>query len=352
MSAQEEAASRWLWACLSPYLDTPDMPATHEDWARIFKVADDGLVLPRLALTVAEDFKSAPQPVLEYLEIALAMSRLRNEQLREQLVTLIKSLNARGVVPIIMKGATTLLDESADIGARSMLDMDVWTPGADDQRLAVQCLTDLGYCMRDPMSAYEHSQHFPPFFKDGALSCIELHWAMVYPSYASLVNEEAAAAHSIERRTHGISYRILAADDALTLSYLQCRWSCDERSFTTMKWLDLVDRCRDVGLASVKGCADLGVAETGALIDAQFLTALSILSGLPYEGAKDAAFYDAWLQRNSSSVATRLLRSAFGSALDRSRWSEKSLADIWRGAVYRLKHLPQTYRQSKKLDRF
>ncbi len=352
MSASEEAASQWLFAYLSPYLDIPQKPGSDEEWARIFKVADEGLVLPRLAMNVATDFKSVPQSVLDYLEISLALSRLRNEQLREQLVSLITRLNSRGVVPIIIKGATSLLDESVDIGARSMLDMDVWTPEPQDQSIAMHVLVELGYDMRAPMELFEKGQHFPPFFKEGALARIELHRSMVNPRFASMVNESMAATSATERQFAGARYRVLDPSFAIALSYLQCRWSCDGRTFTIMKWLDLLDRCNAMGLTRVTSCADLGVKETGEVIDRQFLTALSIMAGLPYEGPRDDTLCKAWARRNSMPPVLRLCSTLVREALDSRRWSGKDPRAIWRAAVKRIRDLPERYRQSKRLDRF
>lgn len=352
MSAHDEAASRWLFACLSPYLDTPEAPGSEEDWARIFKLADDGLVLSHLALIVADRFPCAPATVKEYLEVAIAMSRLRNRQLREQLVSLIACFNSRGVVPVVIKGATTLLDETADVGARSMLDIDVWTPDPHDQTAAMECLADLGYRMRESMDRYRDDQHYPPFFKKGALSRIELHRHMVNPRFASMVDEDAAAASCIERQYDGARFRILAPSPALALSYIQCRWACEQNTFSIMKWLDLLDRCKDMGLARITSCADLGVADKGALIDRQFLTLLSIMMGLPYDGAKDAALHERWARRNSQSVAIRFFRLAFQGAFEPSHWSGKRFSDVLRSAAYRLRRLRQTYDGSKKLDRF
>jgi hypothetical protein len=352
MSASDEKAMRWLWAYLSPYRENLPMPQSSEEWAAIFSAADYGLVLPRLALAISPEAEDVPPAVADYLDAVLTMSRLRNEQLREQLVTLIKSLNGAGVTPFVIKGATTLLDESAEIGARSMLDMDVWTPDAVDQAIAAERLGALGYKMRDPLEWYETSQHFPPFFKDGELSRIELHHKMVNPRYSALVNEDAAAATGVEREFRGARFKLLDPRFALALSYMQCRWSCEARTLTMMKWLDLVDQCKDLGVCKVESCADLGVADTGADIDRRFLTALSLLTGLPYEGVKDNDFYDAWVRRSSSSVLVRFFKSFIGKAFDPRIWSDKSLADILKHTVSHLKKLPESYNQSKRIDRF
>jgi hypothetical protein len=352
MSASDEKAMRWLWAYLSPYRENPPMPQSSGEWAAIFSAADYGLVLPRLALAISPEAEDVPPAVADYLDAVLTMSRLRNEQLRAQLVTLIKSLNCTGVTPFVIKGATTLLDENAEIGARSMLDMDIWTPDAADQTIAAERLGSLGYMMRDPLESYAGSQHFPPFFKDGELSRIELHRQMVNPNYSSLVNEEAAAASGVERQFRGARFKLLDPSFALALSYIQCRWSCEERTLTMMKWLDLADRCKSLGISKVDSCADFGVADVGAAIDPRFLTALALLTGLPYNGVKDSDFYDAWLLRNASSFSTRLFQSFVGNALDPRRWSGKSSADIWKSIVSRLKKLPESYNQSKRIDRF
>ncbi len=202
------------------------------------------------------------------------------------------------------------------------------------------------------MELFEKGQHFPPFFKEGALARIELHRSMVHPRFASMVDESMAATSATEREFAGARYRVLDPSFALALSYLQCRWSCDGRTFTIMKWLDLVDRCNAMGLKRVTSCADMGVKDTGEAIDRQFLTALSIMSGLPYEGPRDDTFYKAWARRNSMSPMLRLCSTLMSEALDSRRWSGKDPRAIWRAAVKRIRQLPERYRQSKRLDRF
>lgn len=352
MSARGENAAKWLWAHLSPYLDKPPLPQSDPEWAAIFETADHGLVLPRLATSLSSKAADCPSHVIDYLDAVLTMSRMRNERMRAQLVTLIKCLNDAGVTPIVIKGATTLLDEAADVGERAMLDIDIWTPHAVDQAIAADRLKQLGYEMREPLESYEDCQHLPPFFKDGELARIELHRKMVNPHFSALVNEDAATASSKESEFGGARFKLLEPRFALALSYIQCRWSCEEGTLTIMKWLDLLDRCKLLGIAEAHSCVDLGVADTGAVIDRRFLTALQRLTGFPYEGVKDAALYDAWLRRNASPVVVRLMKGFMAHAHDPRRWSSKGFAGVAKGVFNRVKRLPEIYRQSKRVDRF
>jgi len=287
------------------------------------------LVLPRLALTLRDRSQQLPSEVREYLELSLQLNRLRNQQLRSQLLDLLRSLNDRGVMPVVMKGATFLLDDGIDVGTRVMLDMDLWTPREEDLNKTVECLKDLGYEMRGETADFAQSQHLPPFFLEGALSRIELHHRMVHPTYAPLVNEEEAVAGLTDRQFQDVRYQSLDAMTALRLSYAQCRWSCEDGHVTIMKWLDFLDRLKLAHFAELTGSWEFGIRCTGDAVDARFFTGLSQYCSLPYRGKVDPQLIRAWEAAHCDPTWLRFARYIITKAFDPKRWKGKTAKEIW-----------------------
>ena len=345
-------ATKWLLKTLSPYGSIESIPQDHESWQGILQSADQGLVLPRLALALQDRREQLPSEVYEYLELTLELNRLRNQQLRAQLLELLRSLNDRGVVPVVMKGATFLLDDRIDLGTRVMLDMDIWTPREDELNKTVKCLKELGYEMRGELANFAQSQHLPPFFLDGALSRIELHHRMIGPSYAPLVNEEEAVAGLVETQFEGIRYQSLDKMTALRLSYVQCRRSCEDGHVTIMKWLDFLDRLKTAEFDELTGSWEFGIRSNGDAIDERFFTGLSQYCSLPYRGKRDLKLIKAWEAAQSASVWPRFVQNVLGNALDPQKWRQKSPMDIWRAIAFRVKNLRNSYIGAKNRNRF
>jgi hypothetical protein len=344
-------ATKWLLASLSPYHDIGQLQHDHAVWSRIFKTADEGLVLPRLALKLADHSETLPTEVDEFLNIALELNRLRNSRLQDQLVTLLKSLNAVGVVPVVMKGAVQLLDSRFDIGSRVMFDIDIWTPNAVDQQTAMSCLLRLGYDMRGTMEEFKECQHLPPFFLDGELARIELHHSMVKPTYTALIDEASVVSGLSEQSFNGVKFLLLDNFDAIKLSYIQCRSACEGGSVTMMKWLDLLDRCKMTGIDEVSGPWDFGMRTNGDAVDTHFLTSLNELGGFPYSGAIDREFIEKWERAQNDpfgiQFVRKLVRAILGNALNPARWRGKSAVDVRDALLFRLRNLPNSYKRAR-----
>jgi hypothetical protein len=349
------SSTKWLLASLSPYREIGQLQHDHYVWSRIFKTADEGLVLPRLALKLADHSETLPTEVNDFLNIALELNRLRNSRLQNQLVTLLKNLNASGVVPVVMKGAVQLLDPRFDIGARVMLDIDIWAQNAVDQQTAMSCLLRLGYQMRGTMQEYEQHQHFPPFFHDGELARIELHRSMVRRTYTVIVDEVAVASRLTEQSFMGVKFLILNDIDAIKLSYIQCRSACEGGYVTMMKWLDLLDRCKMAGINEVSGPWDFGMRTNGDAVDTQFLTGLNELCGFPYSGLRDREFVEKWEKAQYDpfglQFARKLLSAILGNALDPAKWRGRTPADVRDAFMFRLRNLPESYKLARSKNR-
>jgi hypothetical protein len=345
-------ATKWLLKTLSPYGSIESIPQDRDSWQTILQFADRGLVLPRLALSLQSRQEELPSDVHEYLQLTLELNRLRNQQLRSQLLDLLRSLNSIGIAPVVMKGATFLLDDSIDLGTRVMLDMDIWTPKEEDINRTVECLKDLGYEMRGELLDFSKNQHLPPFFLDGSLSRIELHHRMINPAYDAIVNEADAVSGLIERRYQGICYKSLDELSALRLSYVQCRWSGKHGHITVMKWLDFLDRLKRAKFAEITGPWEFGIRSNGDHIDAQFFTALSQYCSLPYHGKIDAQLIRAWETAHNEPTWKRFSRLALRNVFDPQKWRQKTPSEIWKALSFRITNLPSIYTDAKNRNRF
>ena len=345
-------ATKWLLKTLSPYGSVESIPQDHVSWQGILQSADQGLVLPRLALALQDRSEQLPSEVHEYLELSLELNRLRNQQLRSQLLNLLRSLNDRGVIPVVMKGATFLLDDSIDLGTRVMFDMDLWTPNEGDLNRTICCLKELGYEMRGELVDFAKCQHLPPFFLDGSLSRIELHHRMINPDYAALVDEEQAVAGLTDRQFEDVRYQSLDTMTALRLSYVQCRWSCEDGHVTIMKWLDFLDRLKSVHFAELTGPWEFGIRSNGDATDERFFTGLSQYCSLPYRGRIDTQLIRAWETAQSDPTWRRFSRNVLGNALDPQKWRQKTPIEIWNALAFRIKNLGNSYVAAKNRNRF
>lgn len=349
--ARAFATTAWLCRALSPYGAVHDIPARREEWAQLLAVADHGLVLPRLARFASAHAERIPAEVQDHLASARELNRIRNVELRNQLLDLLDGLNAAGVTPCVMKGTAGLLDPEADLSQRVMLDLDIWVPDPRDQLRAIACLTEMGYAQRETCDAFAHSHHYPPFFLAGALARIELHHALVGRATSGFVDTPKAARDMVERQFDGRRFLCLANSDALLLSYVQCRW-LQEDNVNLMKWFDLLDRAWAAGIAQVRGPADFGLGAGADGVDARLLTALSKLCGLPYEGAVDNGLLAAWELSYRSSFASRLLRELAGSARHPQPWRHKSAKQIGAALLHRMRDLPAILRRARSKERF
>jgi hypothetical protein len=351
---QEEKALRygkWLMKSLSPYGGIETIPQDRDSWQAILQFADRGLVLPRLAIALQSRQEELPSDVYEYLQLTLELNRLRNQQLRLQLLDLLRRLNNIGIAAVVMKGATFLLDDSIDIGTRVMLDMDIWIPKEEDIHRAVGCLKDLCYEMRGEPSDFSSSQHLPPFFLDGSLSRIELHHRMIHPSYSAIVNEEDAVSGLTEREYKGVYYKSLDELSALRLSYVQCRWLGEYGHITLMKWLDFLDRLKAAEYDGLIGPWEFGIRSNGDDIDARLFTGMSCYCSLPYNGERDDKLIDAWEAAQRSPTWIRFSRLALRNIFDPQKWREKTPEEIWKALVTRTKNLGIIYMDAKNRNR-
>lgn len=122
-------------------------PPAEPEWPRLLETANRGWLGPALYVALRRSGRHGdiPPSVLSYLELLHDRNRERNRRLRAQVLEAARAMNARGVQPVLLKGAIHLVsvpDEA--FGARMISDLDIAISPAEmtDARAA---LKGLGY---------------------------------------------------------------------------------------------------------------------------------------------------------------------------------------------------------------
>nr|WP_086492254.1 nucleotidyltransferase family protein [Novosphingobium panipatense] len=117
------------------------------DWEAVLALANRTLVTPALAeaLGIGRRFDPAiPPEVASLLRVIAERTAARNGMMHAQLAEAVIALNARGITPILLKGAALLARRGPDCANRLLTDLDLMVREQDDA-LAVEVLEGLGY---------------------------------------------------------------------------------------------------------------------------------------------------------------------------------------------------------------
>lgn len=153
--------------------------STVVDEERIAQVALSGKVSTNLAACLPKVPRAASQVEKEFrhfLAANLLANRVRNAALLRQLGGVARSLNERGIEPMVLKGMGHLVTGLyGDAGERISADLDLLVP-EDEAGLAYGALRKLGY--RPVEIVPESGQHLPALLHPEEITSVELHrWA-------------------------------------------------------------------------------------------------------------------------------------------------------------------------------
>jgi len=190
---------QFLCQCLAPA--APDSAATQRlaqrlaqepiTWGPVIYLANAHLVAPTLGYALAQKglFDRLPPEVQDYLTTLRALTRQRNQRLRQQLVTVGAELNALGVEPLLLKGAAGLLRGLyPDATVRLINDLDLAVP-AERLDACLAALTAMGYRPRYAAEAFwQQHRHAPPLDHPDWPALVELHRDLVGLRYRSLLD--------------------------------------------------------------------------------------------------------------------------------------------------------------------
>lgn len=123
-----------------------------EEWLRVLELANRAWLTPALLLAL-EDRGVANQvseQVLQYLRLLHDRNAARNRRLLQQLAEATAVLNHFGITPILLKGATSLVEIHTErIGARMMSDIDLAVDPVELEQ-SIHALASIGYRSTEP----------------------------------------------------------------------------------------------------------------------------------------------------------------------------------------------------------
>jgi hypothetical protein len=171
------AALRALAALLRPGAPLPSLDDA--EWRAVLALANAHLLTPALAGRVRRAWRrlAVPEDVAVYLALLHERNGARNDTLRGQAAELTRALNARGVAPLLLKGAISLFEDPyGDPDARMIGDLDILVPAPaiDD---AVDTLRELGYRASSLYGAGHNA--YGEFARPGSPAPIDLHLAPI-----------------------------------------------------------------------------------------------------------------------------------------------------------------------------
>lgn len=152
-------------------------------WTDVLSLANEHLLCPALysALDAADALDTVPNEVRAYLHFLYRANRHRNRVVKRQTLEIVREMNREGVVPLLLKGALTLVAEPClDSAARMMADIDIAVPhvAAPD---AVRTLHRLRYTVRNRYPEGHHA--YAEFGRDGDPAAVDLHLELIDLSY-------------------------------------------------------------------------------------------------------------------------------------------------------------------------
>jgi Uncharacterised nucleotidyltransferase len=177
-------------------------------WDEVLALAADLLVEPALWPAVHQSRAGMPAAVIERMREQNLANTVRNVRLRRALTEAVQALNASGIVPLLIKGATKLVDGTPGAaGERFMIDLDLVVPG-DELEAAGAALMALGY-EADRGKPFLHP-HEVPFERPRSPGPIELHVELGSPPIPSVLPVAQAWGESSELSVGDARVRVLS----------------------------------------------------------------------------------------------------------------------------------------------
>jgi Uncharacterised nucleotidyltransferase len=151
VKATKLQALLWLTSCLRG-----EMPP-EIDWDAAIALANESMTTTNLAARVLDDRYRGdlPEDVRVFLTDVMVRNTSRNTRLLTQLEESVRTLNVVGIVPVLLKGAATIVTATSDVNAERMIsDIDMFV-SREEQAAAIQCLENIGYGVFDRSGGHD-----------------------------------------------------------------------------------------------------------------------------------------------------------------------------------------------------
>jgi len=193
-------------------LPEPDAGA----WEDLLLLARKHEVGPLLHAAVGRSPLAAPGPVYEGLRQAARVSEVRAARALDQLAGVVTALNARGIQPLLLKGALFSFRYYGSPGLRPFGDLDLLVPAAACED-AVTALEAIGYhtALGRDRAGQEYlleDEYHRALCRKGGLK-LEVHWSLLHPESRIQLDLEALWRRSEEVTSPGGRARAFSPED-------------------------------------------------------------------------------------------------------------------------------------------
>ena len=216
------------------------------NWQKVIPLADRHYVLPLLhSMLAAKGLTNAlPTDLQETLSSLHELNCQRNEKLKQQLTEVVQRLNTAEIIPVLLKGATSLFTTLyPDSGCRIMGDLDLLVP-EDRLEECAQLLHKDGYAPLEKQDLYREHHHSAPLGRPDRIGAVELHRQLAVEPVAQLLNADTVRARAITRHCDGVKFQLCCDTHLAMHNILHHQLSgidlYDRRTFSLYQVYDLV----------------------------------------------------------------------------------------------------------------
>lgn len=220
-------------------------------WREVLDLANCELLAPTLWVRLREKALSEalPPEIAAYLRRSHMVNVVRNDRIRTQLADSIRTLNARDVEPVLLKGAVDLfISRYGDPGARILRDVDLLVPWRDVERARAALIT-AGY-HEVPREPGKFVTYYVELTRPDAMVPMDLQWYI--SGQRDVLSPDEALRDSVLHHYDGVRFRTLSANHQivhnLVHSELQDR-GADLGFVWLRQLLDLAALCRQLDAA-------------------------------------------------------------------------------------------------------
>ena len=154
-------------------------------WAELVALAANQGVAPLLYHRIKAHNLTVmlPRQAMATLQRAHHTNAIRNVKLYQELVQLLKNLQAHNIPVIVLKGAYLAQAVYQNPAWRFMVDVDIMVHEAD-LPAAIEVVTATGYRPAQPVRLESKAvlHHLPGFLKDNDAALLEIHWTITQPN--------------------------------------------------------------------------------------------------------------------------------------------------------------------------
>ena len=194
---------------------SPREHAAPADWDALLAEAVAHTAAPQLFLALSSAAKNGlvPAPVMQCAMLAMVRQKQQVSSLPAELREILEALNARGITPVLLKGAHLATLVYPDVSHRPMADIDLLVRESEVEE-ARQALLAVGYESQWAGDHDDHGHALPPLRKGNSFA-VEVHWTLTNAEDGVQLDLEALRARSEEVTLYGQRAFVFCGEDLL-----------------------------------------------------------------------------------------------------------------------------------------